>query len=54
MITIEPISPTTRANAIATPDRIPGRMLGSTIRLKTLCSRAPSERAASSICSSSS
>ena len=49
-----PISPTARANAIATPERMPGRMLGSTIRRKTVISRAPSERAASSICVSSS
>ena len=28
MRTIAPISPTARANAIATPERIPGRMFG--------------------------
>ena len=32
MITIAPISPIARANAIATPERMPGRMLGSTMR----------------------
>ena len=36
MITSEPISPTARANASATPERIPGRMFGSTTRRKTV------------------
>ena len=54
MITSAPISPTARANASVTPERIPGRMFGSTIRRKTVSSRAPSERAASSISRSSS
>ena len=54
MSTSAPISPTARANASATPERIPGRMFGSTIRRKSSSSHAPSERAASSISVSSS
>ena len=49
MITIAPISPIARAKASVTPERIPGRMFGSTIRRKTVYSFAPSERAACSI-----
>ena len=49
MITSEPISPTARAKASATPERIPGRMFGRTTRRKTVTSDAPSERAACSI-----
>ena len=49
MITRAPISPTARANARATPERMPGRMLGSTTRRKIVSSEAPSDRAASSI-----
>jgi hypothetical protein len=33
--TIEPISPSARANARTEPERIPGRMFGRTIRRKT-------------------
>ena len=54
MSTSAPISPTARAKASATPERIPGRMFGSTIRRKTARSEAPSERPASSISVSSS
>ena len=54
MRTIAPISPTARANAIATPERIPGRMFGNTILRNVVNSLAPSERAASSSSSSSS
>ena len=46
--TSAPISPTARANASATPERMPGRMFGSTMLRKTRSSLAPSERAASS------
>ena len=41
--TIAPISPTARANASATPERIPGRMFGSTMLRKTRNSLAPSD-----------
>ena len=41
MITSEPNSPTAFANASATPERIPGRMFGKTIRRKVVaCRRA--------------
>ena len=49
MRTSAPISPTARAKASATPERIPGRMFGRTTRRKTVVSPAPSDRAASSI-----
>ena len=52
--TSAPISPTARANASATPERIPGRMFGSTMLRKTRASLAPSDRAASSDSRSSS
>ncbi len=41
--TIEPNSPTARANASAAPDTIAGIRLGSTIRLKVVSWEAPSE-----------
>ena len=43
--TIEPNSPTARANASAAPDRIAGEMLGNTIRRNTCEPRAPREAA---------
>ena len=52
--TSAPISPTARANASATPERMPGRMFGSTMLRKTRNSLAPSARAASSASRSSS
>ena len=36
MITSDPISPTARAKASATPERIPGRMFGRMTRRKTV------------------
>src|SRR5581483_2991011 len=54
MITSAPISPTARANARVTPERMPGRIVGSTIRRNTVRLPAPSDRAASSISVSSS
>ena len=54
MSTSAPISPTARAKASATPERMPGRMFGRTMLRKTRSSLAPSERAASSISRSSS
>ena len=52
--TIEPNSPTARANASAAPERIAGTRFGSTIRRKIVALRAPSDSAASSISLSSS
>ena len=52
--TSAPISPTARANASATPERMPGRMFGRTMLRKTRNSPAPSERAACSDSTSSS
>ena len=46
--TTEPYSPIARANASAVPAAIAGRIVGSTIRRKTVSGPAPSERAASS------
>src|SRR5205085_5979073 len=54
MITSAPIAPTAGANASVTTERSPGRIVGRTMRLKTVRSAAPSERAASSISLSSS
>ena len=52
--TTAPNSPTARANASATPDRIAGSRFGKTIRRKIANEPAPSEAAASSISVSSS
>ena len=54
MSTTAPNSPSARANASTTPERIAGRMLGRMIR-RNVCTRpAPSDAAASSISRSSS
>ena len=52
--TTAPNSPTARANASATPERIAGSRFGKTMRRKTARRPAPSEDAASSISRSSS
>ena len=52
--TSEPNSPTARAKLSATPERIAGARLGSTIRRRIVPGRAPNEAAASSIARSSS
>ena len=52
--TTEPNSPTARANASATPERIPGSRFGNTIRRNVASRPAPSDEAASSISVSSS
>src|SRR5436190_6330035 len=54
MSTTEPNSPTARANASATPERIAGRTFGRTMRRKIVNRDAPSAAAASSISRSSS
>ena len=54
MSTTAPNSPTARANASATPERIAGSRFGKMIRRKIGERRAPSEAAASSISRSSS
>ena len=54
MITSAPNSPTAFAKASATPERIPGRMFGRTMRRKVVASDAPSECAACSSSGSSS
>ena len=54
MITSDPNSPTAFANASATPERIPGRMLGKTTRRNVVSCDAPSECAACSTSGSSS
>ena len=48
MITSAPNSPTAFANASATPERMPGRMFGKTIRRNVVADDAPSECAAPS------
>ena len=54
MSTTAPNSPTARAKASVTPERIAGSRFGKTIRRKIAVGRAPSEAAASSISVSSS
>ncbi len=54
MSTTEPNSPTARANARATPERIAGSRFGKTTRRKMAKRFAPSDAAASSISRSSS
>ena len=54
MSTMEPNSPTARANASATPDRIAGSRFGKTTRRKMAKRFAPSDAAASSMSRSNS